>query len=166
MAMPKEEIEALVKEVVEKQVSAAVLEFVRKNEDRAKELALIERVVRVEEELKALREIESARFEAIQERFEALQKVMDERFQAMGERLEALQREMDKRFEAVQARFEAVDARFEALQREMDKRFEALQSEMSVRFMAVEKRLTQVQWFIGIWLGAATLFVGLLKVLG
>jgi vacuolar-type H+-ATPase subunit E/Vma4 len=141
MAMPREEIEALVKEVVEKQVSAAVLEFVRKNEDRAKELALIERVVRVEEELRALREIESARFEAIQERFDALQKVMDERFQAMGERLEALQREMDKRFEA-------------------------LQSEMSARFLAVEKRLTQVQWFIGIWLGAATLFVGLIKVLG
>jgi DNA anti-recombination protein RmuC len=152
MAMPKEEIEALVKEVVEKQVSAAVLEFVRKNEDRAKELALIERVVRVEEELKALREIESARFEAIQERFEALQKVMDERFQAMAERLEALQREMDKRFEAVQARFEVVDARFEALQREMDKRFEAL-----------EKRLGQMQWLIGIWIGLTTVLLGLLK---
>ena len=138
MAMPKEEIEALVKEVVEKQVSAAVLEFVRKNEDRAKELALIERVVRVEEELRALREIESARFEAIQERFEALQKVMDERFQAMGERLEALQREMD--------------TRFVALQREMDKRFEAL-----------GKRLGQMQWLIGIWIGLTTVLLGLLK---
>jgi len=141
MALPREEIEALVKEVVEKQVSAAVLEFVRKNEDRAKELALIERIVRVEEELRALREIEGARFEAIQERFEALQREMDTRFVA-------LQREMDKRFEA------------------MDARFEALQREMNARFLAVEKRLTQVQWFIGIWLGGATLFLGLLKVLG
>ena len=65
---------------------------------------LIERVVRVEEELKALREIESARFEAMERRFEALQREMNARF-------EALQKEMNARFESIDKRFEATEKR-------------------------------------------------------
>ena len=120
-------------------------QFVRANEQRSRELALMERVVRVEEELKALREIESARFEAMERRFEALQ------------------REMHARFEAMERRFEAIDQRFEALQREMHARFEALQREMDTRFQAVEKRLNFLQWMMGIGFTLTNLVLVLLS---
>lgn len=75
----RQELEILVKEIIEN--------FVRQNEQRARELSLIERVIRIEEELKALREIENARFEAIEKRFEAI----DKRFEAIDKRFQFLQ---------------------------------------------------------------------------
>ncbi len=119
-------------ELLQNMVAETVARFVQDNEQRARELALMERVVRVEEELKALREIEMARVVAMEKRFEALQ------------------REMNARFEAMEKRFEAMEKRFEALQREMNARFEALQREMNARFEAVERRLTFTQWMMGI----------------
>ncbi len=115
-------------EILEKMVAETVSRFVQRNEERAREISLIERVVRVEEELRALREIEAARFEAIEKRFEALQREMNARFEAMEKRFEALQREMNARFEAMDKRFEAVEKRFET----------------------IEKRLAFMQWFIGV----------------
>ena len=56
---------------------------------RRRELDLIERVVRIEDELKNLREV-------MDERFEAQREVMDERFGRMDERFS----KMDERFEA------------------------------------------------------------------
>ncbi len=91
--------------------------FVRKNEDRAREFSLLERMVRVEEALQSQGKVQ-----------ESLQREMNKRFEAMDGRFVSLQREMDKRFEAM-------DGRFVSLQREMDKRFES-----------VEKRLTFLQW--------------------
>ncbi len=126
-------VERLLRERLQGIVSEQITDFVRQNEVRAKELSLIERVVRVEEELKALLEVERSRFDAIEKRFALIDK-----------RFEMLQREMDKRFEAMNMRFETVDKRFEALQREMDRRFEALQQEMGARFLAVDKRFEAV----------------------
>ena len=101
MALPEqisiEQIEAIVKSIVEAQIKSAIEEFVRKNEEKVKELSLIERIIRVEEELKALKEIELARFEAIEKRFESLQREMNARF-------ESLQRKMDARFQALEKR--------------------------------------------------------------
>ncbi len=132
-------------------------EFVRGNEERVKELALIERIVRVEEELKALRKIEAARFEAMEKRFEALQREMDKRFEALQREMDKRFEAMDKRFEAMDKRFEAMDKRFEAILREMntrfeamERRFEALQREMDKRFESLERRLTFTQWMIGV----------------
>lgn len=59
----------------------------RQSEIKAKELSLIERVIRVEEELKALKEIEKTRFEAMGTRFSAI----DTRFEAMEKRFTTLQ---------------------------------------------------------------------------
>jgi ElaB/YqjD/DUF883 family membrane-anchored ribosome-binding protein len=71
---------------------------------------LLERLIRLEEELKALR-IE------------------------MNLRFEAQRKESDVKFEAINARFEALikemNARFEALTREMDTRFEALDKRLN-----------------------------------
>ena len=185
IALSREEIEQLVANIVHSKIHAAIEEFIKRNDQRAKELSLIERIVRVEEELRALREIEIARFEAAEKRFESLQREMNvkfeslqremnARFETMNNRFEALQKEMNARFEALQkemnARFEAVDKRFEAMDKRfeavekrfeaMDKRFEA----MDKRFEAMEKRLTFIQWFIGIGFSLLTLIVALYRV--
>jgi hypothetical protein len=57
-----------------------------------------DRILVVEQELKAQREL------------------MGQGFEAMDKRFESLQHNMDKRFEAVDKRFEAVDKRFSMLQ--------------------------------------------------
>jgi chaperonin cofactor prefoldin len=153
------------------------------NEVRLKELSIIERVVRVEEELRHLREIEmvrheslmkemNTRFEAMDSRFAALQKEMNTRFEAMDSRFAALQKEMNTRFEALQ---KEMNTRFEALQKEMNTRFEAMNSRfeaidsrfeamntrfeaMNTRFEALEKRLSFIQWLIGTAIALTALF--------
>ncbi|GAB5045692.1 hypothetical protein [Thermodesulfovibrio sp. TK110] len=102
--MPELETEFLSKQQVEALVKELIADFVRQNEQRAKELSIIERVIRVEEELKALKEIENARFDATEKRFEALQREMNARFDATEKRFEALQREMNARFDAMEKR--------------------------------------------------------------
>ena len=123
--IPPEVLENYLKGYISSFIREELERFVLTNEQRAKELSLMERVIKIEEELKALREIESARFEA-----------MEKRFEAMDKRFEALQREMDKRFES--------------LQREMNARFEAIDK----RFEAMDKRFTFLQWFVGIGFSA------------
>ncbi len=90
--------EEALRPLIEKLVSEAVAKFIQENELRARELSLMERIVRVEEELKALREIQlsmlremNARFEAMDKRFETLQREMDKRFEAMEKRLNFMQ---------------------------------------------------------------------------
>ena len=82
---------------------------------------LLERMVRVEEELKAQRTL------------------MDERFGFMARRFEDMFEYMNTRFDAVDTRFEVVDTRFESV----DKRFEESNENINVRF----KTLT---WMIGV----------------
>ena len=53
---------------------------------RRRELDLVERVVRVEDELKNLREVMEERFQKVDERFEAQRELMDERFDHMEKR--------------------------------------------------------------------------------
>ena len=83
--------------------------------------ALLERMVRVEEELKALRVL------------------MDERFGFMERRFEA----GDKRFEDLIGYF---DKRFE----DMNKRFEELIGHIDKRFETVDKRFNTLTWMIGV----------------
>ena len=109
--IPPEVLENYLKGYISSFIREELERFVLTNEQRAKELSLMERVIKVEEELKSLREIESARFEAMEKRFEA----------------------MEKRFEAMEKRFEAIDKRFEA----MDKRFTFLQWFVGIGFSAV-----------------------------
>jgi len=145
--IPPEVWEDFLKDYVSRFIREELERFVLSNEQKAKELSLIERVIRVEEELKALREIESARFDAMEKRFEALQREMNARF-------EALQKEMNARFEAIDKRFEVTLKRFEAI----DKRFEAI----DIRFEAIEKRLTFLQWFLGIGFSAVLCLTSLM----
>ncbi len=59
-------------------------------------------LLRVLEEIRAVREDFGRRFEAMDQRFRALQEEMDRRFEAMDQRFRALQEDMDRRF-ALQA---------------------------------------------------------------
>ena len=92
---------------------------------------LLERMVRVEEELKALRVLMDERFGFMERRFEAV----DKRFE-----------DINKRFEAVDKRFEAVDKRFE----DMNRRFEDLIGHLDKRFETVDKRFNTLTWMIGV----------------
>ncbi len=114
-------VEHVFREKVDEILAQRLAAFVKENEQRARELSLMERVVRVEEELRTLKEIQIAHFNASEKRFEA----MDKRF-------EALLREMT-------ARFEAMDKRFEALQREMAAR---LSSPIFSSILSMEQRQT------------------------
>ena len=132
-----EDLDPIIKAYVDETVRVAVEEFARKNLERIKELSLIERIVRVEEELKALKQVELSRFEA-------LQREIDAKAEASEKRIEALQREMNARFEA------------------SEKRFEALQTEIDSRFMSMEKRLGFIQWFMGVGFTVVTVLVALM----
>ncbi len=125
MQVDNQELEALVERIIENKINSliaqAIEDYVRRNEERAKEFSLLERIVRVEEELKALREVQisilremNARFEAAEKRFEAMEKANQQRFEATEKRLEAMERANQQRFELL------------------------------------EKRLSFIQWFMGI----------------
>ena len=107
-SVPVSQIEQVVAKAVESRLQQALEEYVERNELRFKELSLIERTVRVEEELRSLREMSEVRFEAIDKRFEALQREMNSRFEAVDKRFESLQREMNARFMAMDKRFSAI----------------------------------------------------------
>jgi hypothetical protein len=66
---------------------------------------LLESMDRIEEELKARRELMEVRFDAEDRRFEALLARMDERFQSVDQRFEDLIGNMDRRFQSVDKRF-------------------------------------------------------------
>ena len=124
----KEELIPLIKSVVHEElkanITANIEEFIRQNELRAKELSLIERIVRVEEELKALRQTMEVRFESMEKRFEA-------------------------RFEAIDARFESMEIRFEARFESMEKRFTALQWFMGIGFTIISILIAVFGLFVG-----------------
>ncbi len=80
---------------IEELVSKIVAQYVRENELKMKEISLVERLIRVEEELKALREIQMAQFEAMEKRFEALQKEIATIEKANQQRFEAIEKRLN-----------------------------------------------------------------------
>ena len=100
---------------------------------------LLERAVRVEEELKHQRLLMRESFEQFEKRFELIEKrfeQVDKRFEQVEKRFE----QIDKRFERVDKRFERVDKRFE----QVDKRFEQVDrqfAQVDKRFEQIDKRL-------------------------
>ena len=85
------QIEEIVTKIVDSRLKETMEEFARTNGSRVKEMALLERIVRVEEELKSLREMFGIRFEAIDGRFDSLLREMNARFEAMDKRFSMLQ---------------------------------------------------------------------------
>ena len=102
---------------------------------------LLERMVRVEEELKAQRTLMDERFGFMERRFEGV----DKRFVAM-----------DKRFEAVDKRFEAVDKRFEDLIGQMNARFETVDRRFEESNAHTDSRFRTLTWMIGVGFAVVT----------
>ncbi|MEC7250726.1 MAG: hypothetical protein VXW10_05755 [Pseudomonadota bacterium] len=93
---------------------------------------LLERSVRVEEELKHQRLLMRESFEQFEKRFELIEK----RFEQVDKRFE----QVDKRFEQVEKRFEQVDKRFE----QVDKRLELQQQEIRL----IARKQDHILWSI------------------
>jgi len=94
---------------------------------------LLERSVRIEEELRAGRQLMEVRFEAMDRRFEAV----DRRFEDANTRFE----DMNTRFEDMNARFGDTNNRFE---------------DMNNRFGDMDRRFSGMQWLIGVGLVVIT----------
>ena len=118
---------------------------------------LMERVVRVEEELKAQREILVTHVETSDRRFED----MNRRFDDVNRRFE----DVNKRFGDVNERFEDVNKRFDDVNQRFDdvnKRFD----DVNKRFDDNSKRHTTTQWAVGIGFVVLTALVTVYQFLG
>ena len=93
---------------------------------------LLERSVRVEEELKHQRLLMRENFEQFEKRFELIEK----RFEQVDKRFE----QVDKRFEQIDERFEQVDKRFE----QVDKRLDLQQQEIRL----IARKQDHILWSI------------------
>ncbi len=138
--MEQQEIREIIKKILDEELDLRIARITAGQEDEFNRLAVLQRLVHLEEELKAQRKLMEKQFEAIERRFEAI----DKRFEAV-----------DKRFEAVDKRFEAVDKRFEDLYRYLnvrfeaiDKRFEAMDKRFEDLIHYVDRRFTQLTWLI------------------
>lgn len=80
----KEELFKIIGGIISSRVVKAIEEFVRKNTERGQEFSVLEKVVRVEEELKSLKEIDLRRFETINDSFEALHRETGKSFEGLS----------------------------------------------------------------------------------
>jgi DNA anti-recombination protein RmuC len=140
---------------------------------RSYDIQLIERMTRIEEELRSQRELILKQNETMQfgfaqmdKRFESMQKQMDERFESMqkqmDERFDSMQKQMDERFEStlkqIDERFTASDRRFEMMQKSMESRFEQVDKrfddankrfdDVNKRFDDVNKKFSMMMWMM------------------
>ncbi len=111
-----------------------LMERIARNDDRF--VALQERTIRIEEELKFQRDLMQERFTFVEQRFELQDKLVADRFQAV-----------DKRFQAV------------------DKRFEDMQTFMDKRFESVDKRFSLLTWMMGVVVASGLSTIGLIVAL-
>ena len=102
--MEQQEIREIIKKILDEELDLRIARITAGQEDEFNRLAVLQRLVHLEEELKAQRRLMEKQFEAIEKRFETVDK-----------RFEDLYRYLNARFEAVDRRFEAVDRRFTQL---------------------------------------------------
>ena len=98
----------------------------------------LERMVRIEEELKAQRELMQQGFGFMEKRFEEARENMNARFEQARVDMHARFEQVDKRFEEARedmhARFEQVDKRFEETREDMHARFEEARADRKAGF--------------------------------
>ena len=120
---------------------------------------LLERIVRVEEELRSQRELMKQGFEQVDKRFEQV----DKRFEQVDKRFE----QVDKRFEQIDRRFDQIDKRFEQVDKRIDqndkrfdlvdRRLDDLRSDMNARFDQADRHMNR-------WMTAMTLVLALVGI--
>jgi glutathione S-transferase len=149
MALREEDVQRIgeyVKPWIDESVRSAVRELGTERWVQI-DTPLLERMVRVEEELKSQRELMTVRFEAIDQRFADQRELMDERFTAMDRRFEDQRQFIDERFRA------------------MDRRFEDQRLSIDARFEETRARDRRSDWFMGIGFTIVTVAVTLVGVL-
>ena len=107
---------------------------------------LLDRMVRVEEELKHLREDSNRRFEEMQVN--------------TNRRFEEMLKYTDKRFEEMQAN---MNLRFSEMQANTNRRFEEAQANTDKHFGHVNKRFTTMQWSINLSVAVIVALISILK---
>ena len=136
--MEQEEIREIVRKILDEELDLRIARMTAGQEDEFNRLAVLQRLVHLEEELKAQRKLMEKQFEVIEKRFEAI----DKRFEAVDKRFEDLYRYLNVRFEAIDKRFEAVDKRFEDLIHYVDRRFTQLTWLISTMFVVLGTLIT------------------------
>nr|VFJ50237.1 MAG: Maltoporin N-terminal extension [Candidatus Kentron sp. FM]VFJ52822.1 MAG: Maltoporin N-terminal extension [Candidatus Kentron sp. FM]VFK09056.1 MAG: Maltoporin N-terminal extension [Candidatus Kentron sp. FM] len=107
--------------------SAAAVDVSPRISDRE----IIERLTRLEEGQRAMREYIDQRFSAVDERFSSIEQrlsAVEQRLSAVEQRLSAMEQRfsaMEQRFSAMEQRFPAMEQRFSAMQAHLDKRMDA-----------------------------------------
>jgi len=127
----EDEFEKRVKKIIDQEKEELYREFYNRLGIEERRTEILERIIRIEEEIKSHRMLT-----------ESLVHQMDKRFEQVDKRFE----QVDKRFEQVDKRFEEVDKRFE----QVDKRFEQLIHQMDKRFEQVDKRFNLLTWIMGV----------------
>lgn len=93
--LQNQEFREAISNLISELLSAKLMEFIIQKEKEAREISLVERLLRVEEELKGMRELHERQFESLlremNARFEALQKDSNAKFEVLNARFEALQ---------------------------------------------------------------------------
>ena len=122
--MEHEEIRKIVREVLEKELDVYLARYTAGREEEYNRLAILQHLTRLEEELKAQRELSEKRFAAVDKRFEDLY------------------RYLETRFAGIDKRFEAVDKRFEDILHYVDRRFNQLTWLISTMFIFLATLIT------------------------
>lgn len=100
--LQNQEFKEAFSQIINELLNAKLTEFILQREKEARDISLLKRILRVEGELKSLRELQERQFEFI--------------MREMNTRFEALHREINARFEAMNTRFEALEKRLNFMQ--------------------------------------------------
>ena len=114
----------------------------------------LERIIRVEEELKSQRELMKYGFEQVDKRFEQVDTRFEETRSDMNTRFQEMRADMDTRFQEMRA---DMDTRFEDMRADMDTRFEDMRADMATRFESVDKQLAVARSHTNHWMTFLTI---------
>ena len=88
--MEEKAVAKIVEEILEEKLGDYFSRYLAGREREYEHIGIMERLIRLEEELKAQREMMEVRFEAADRRFEDLIHYMDQRFEGMNRRFTLL----------------------------------------------------------------------------
>ena len=114
---------------------------VRAPQDQVTNTQLLERVLRIEEELKAGREVMIAKFEASDRRFESIDLRIGDLIKTMDDRFRTAAKTSDDRFNSL---IKTIDDRFRTAAKASDDRFAGLDD----RFARINRHIGVVKWFV------------------
>lgn len=130
----------------------------------------LERMVRIEEELKGQRELMQQGFVAMERRFEQFDRRFDETRADMNSRFEEMRVDTNARFEEsradMNARFEQMDRRYDEARADRDARFNETRADMNSGFEQVDKRFEDSRHHTKVWMTVLTIIIAVTSFAG